>query len=263
MLATQWAYSFTSTTLPTPFHTGTKGGRKLSGMWRSTFKIGADHLHSVIETASKSTFLHENRSYIRYGLRVRVRSFGIVRIYRSPNCWLCSSNKHVTKLTLRQLMFVNMQFSLHTFSLRWISKYITSYHLVRTQENEGQIHLQNERVGIIAKKFGRTPIHFVIDVFTTVDADQIKKRDFPVGIKRQQQNNRKIRSEHSSSLKWVHRSIPNLPLPIKNVYCTLSRHATAVVISPLWYAHTASRICSRTNRASSPPLPPWEKSSHF
>ena len=82
-------------------------------------------------------------------------------------------------------------------------------------------------------------------------------------IKRQQQINRKIRSDHSSSLKWVHRSIPNLPLPIKNVYCTLSRHVTAVVISPLWYAHTASRICSRTNRASSPPLPPWEKSSHF
>lgn len=188
---------------------------------------------------------------------------GIVRIYRSLNCWLCSSNKHVTKLTLRQLMFVNMQFSLHTFSLRWISNIYKRYHLVTTQENEGRIHLHTEQVGIIAKKFGRTRIHFVIDVFTTVDADQIKKRDFPVGIKRQQQNNRKIRSEHSSSLKWVHRSIPNLPLPIKNVYCTLSRHVTAVVISPLWYAHTASRICSRTNRASSPPLPPWEKSSHF
>ena len=46
-------------------------------------------------------------------------------------------------------------------------KHISRYHLVRTQENEGQIHLQNERDGIIAKKFGRTPIHFVIDVFTT------------------------------------------------------------------------------------------------
>ena len=86
MLATQWAYSLTSATLRMPFHTGTKGGRKLSGMWRSTFKIGAGHLHSVIEIASKSTFLHENRSYIRYGLRVRARSCGIVRIYRSLNC---------------------------------------------------------------------------------------------------------------------------------------------------------------------------------
>ena len=217
MLATQWAHSFTSVTVRMPAHIGTNGGRKLSDMWRSTLKIGADHLHSVTEVASKSTFLYESRSYIRYGLRVRRDHSGIVRIYRSLNCWLCSSNKHVTKLTLRQLMFVNMQFSLHTFSLRRISNIYKRYHLVRIQDNKGWIHLHTERVGIIAKKFGRTRIHFVIDVFTTVDADQINKRDFPVGIKRQKQNNRKIRSDHSSSLKWVHRSIQNLSLPIKNV----------------------------------------------
>lgn len=75
MLAIKRASSFTSATLRMPAHIWTNGGRKLSGMWRSTFKIGADHLHSVIEIASKSTFLHENRSYIRYGLRVRTRSF--------------------------------------------------------------------------------------------------------------------------------------------------------------------------------------------
>ena len=195
---TCWQFSGLTRLLPLRsqclFTLGRKGGRKLSGMGRSTFKIGADHLHSVIEIASKSTFLHENRSYIRYGLRVRRDHSGIVRIYRSLNCWLRSSNKHVTKLTLRQLMLVNMQFSLHTFSLRWISNIYKRYHLVTTQENEGRIHLHTERVGIIAKKFGRTRIHFVIDVFTTVDADQIKKQDFPVGIKRQQQNNRKISS---------------------------------------------------------------------
>ena len=87
MLATQWAYSLTSATLRMPFHTGTKGGRKLSGMWRSTFK---------------------NRSYIRYGLQVRARSFGIVRYTVALNVDYVMFNKHVTKLTLRQLMFVNM-----------------------------------------------------------------------------------------------------------------------------------------------------------
>ena len=49
MLVIQWAYSFTSATVRMPAHIGANGGRKLSGMWRSTFKIGADHLHSVTE----------------------------------------------------------------------------------------------------------------------------------------------------------------------------------------------------------------------
>ena len=68
--------------------TAAKSGRNLSGMWRSTSKLGATHLRPMTEIALKSTYLCGNISPIRYDIRVGVRAIrmNIALDYSAVEC---------------------------------------------------------------------------------------------------------------------------------------------------------------------------------